>query len=93
VEALADFGAGGGGCEEGGVIHGAVDGCEEIFAAFRAYAGGESLAGHGVGDADDGIAAAGGVALEGNPEAAGEGVLVGVEGQAMDGVDDQRTED
>ena len=88
VELGADLFAGGAGVEEGFDFHGAVDGGVEVGAAD---AGGEGLAGHGVGDGDDGVAAFGGVAFGGDPGGVEEFVLVGVEGEAVDGVDDEGT--
>ncbi len=85
VKLGADLFAGEGGVEEGFDVHAAVDGGVEVGGAD---AGGEGLAGHGIGDADGGIAMAGGGGFESDPHFVDDGTLVGVEWEAVDGVDD-----
>lgn len=94
-EGCADFFArlSGGGVEEGLGFHAAVDGAVERGCAD---ASDEELSGHGIGDGEDGVAPAGGVAFGdgvdvvlGADECAAEGrALDGHERRAVDGVDD-----
>ena len=67
-------------------LHAAVD-RGELFA--RGDAGGDELVGHGVGDADDRIAASGREDLTAAKQRAGRGALVRMKRRAVDCVDDR----